>query len=179
MSPEAKLPSRRAALRMLAEQRAEVDELLGRLSARDRTRPGLGGGEWSPKDLVSHLASWERFALDAVAAWDRGERAPIDEVLWSRSTSAINADAVGAAAQLSWPQAKRRAAATHDDLVALIESMSDARWQTPATPRARKPLGMRIGQLLAGTRGPFTHDLAHLRDLRAFVAERSGSYEER
>jgi len=42
-------------------------------------------------------------------------------------------------------------------------------WRTPATPRARKPLGARIGGYLAGTTGPFTHDRAHLRDLRAFV----------
>jgi DinB family protein len=172
VSPEATLPTRRRALAMLAEQRSEVDALLGRLAPRDRTRPGLGGGEWSPKDLVSHLAAWERFALDAVASWERGERAAIDREAWSRSTSAINADAVAAAAHLSWGQAKRRAEATHGELVTLIDSMSDARWRTPATPRARSPLGMRIGQLLAGPRGPFTHDLAHLKDLRAFVVER-------
>jgi hypothetical protein len=174
MSPEAKLPTREDALTLLAEQRAEVDDLLSALSPRDRTRPGLGGGEWSPKDLVSHLAAWERFALDAVAAWDRGERAPIDRELWSRSTSAINADSVAAAADLSWAQAIRRARATHVELVELIGSMSDARWRTPATPRARSPLGMRIGQLLAGSKGPFAHDLAHVKDLRAFVAQRSG-----
>jgi hypothetical protein len=173
VNAEAVLPSRRHALRMIAEQRAEIEELLTRLPPRDRTRPGLGGGEWSPKDLVSHLASWERYALDAVAAWERGERAPIDRILWSRSTSAINAEAVAAAAHLSWAEAKRRADATHGALVALVESMSDARWRTPATPRARTPLGMRIGQLLAGSRGPFTHDLAHAKDLRAFVEDRT------
>jgi hypothetical protein len=175
MSPEARLPTRKEALTLLAHQREEVDDLLSALSAPDRTYTGLAGGEWSPKDLVSHLAAWERFALDAVAAWDRGDRAAIDRELWSRSTSAINADAVTAAAELSWVQATGRARATHAELVALIESMSDARWGTPATPRARSPLGMRIGQLLAGSKGPFTHDLAHLKDLRAFVAERSGS----
>jgi DinB superfamily len=175
MSPAATVPSRRQALRMLAEQRAEIERLLGQLSARDRTRPGLGGGEWSPKDLVSHLATWERFALDAVAAWERGERAPIDRELWSRSTSAINADGVRAAARLSWGEARRRADATHAELLGLIESMSDERWRTPATPRARHPVGMRIGQLLAGSTAPFTHDAAHLKDLRAFVAERTGS----
>jgi hypothetical protein len=175
VSAEARLPSRRQTLRMLAEQRAEIHDLLGRLSARDRTRPGLGGGDWSPKDLVTHLASWERFALDAVAAWERGERAPIDRELWSRSTSAINAEGIRAAADRSWTQARRRADATHDELVGLIESMSDARWRTPATRRARTPVGMRIGQLLGGSRGPFAHDLDHLKDLRAFVAERSGA----
>jgi hypothetical protein len=159
---------------MLAEQRAEIHELLGRLSPRDRTRAGLGGGDWSPKDLVSHLALWERFALDAVAAWERGERAPIDGELWSRSTSAINADGVREAAPLSWAQARRRADVTHEELVGLFESMSDVTWRTPATPRARRPVGMRIGQILAGSRGPFTHDLAHVKDLRAFVAERAG-----
>jgi hypothetical protein len=148
---------------MLAEQRAEIHELLGRLSPRDRTRAGLGGGDWSPKDLVSHLALWERFALDAVAAWERGERAPIDGELWSRSTSAINADGVREAAPLSWAQARRRADVTHEELVGLFESMSDVTWRT-----------MRIGQILAGSRGPFTHDLAHVKDLRAFVAERAG-----
>jgi DinB superfamily len=173
MSPEAALPSRRRALTMLAEQRSEIHRLLAELPPRERTRPGLGGGEWSPKDLVSHLAAWERYALDAVSAWERGERAPIDRQLWSRSTSAINAEAVDATRHLSWAQARRRAEATHAELVALIEWMSDARWRTPATPRARKAVGMRIGQLLAGSRGPFTHDLAHLKDLRAFVAERA------
>jgi Protein of unknown function (DUF1706) len=169
VSAEPKLPTRRQALKLLAEQRAEVDALLGRLPPRDRTRPGLGGGAWSPKDLVSHLELWERFALASVAAWERGERSPVDAELWSRSTSAVNADGIAAAAHLSWAQATRRADRTHTELVALIEGMSDRRWRTPATPRARKPLGARIGGYLAGTTGPFTHDAAHLRDLRAFV----------
>jgi hypothetical protein len=173
VSPEAKLPTRTRAVRMLTEQRAQIDDLLDRLGPRERTRPGLGGGDWSPKDLVSHLELWERFALDSVAAWERGERSRIDRELWSRSTSAINADGVAAAAHLSWPQATRRAGATHAELLALIDAISDARWRTPATPRARKPLGMRIGQFLAGSTGPFTHDLAHVKDLRAFVAARS------
>lgn len=172
MSPEGKLPTRRQAVRMLTEQRAQIDELLDRLGPRERTRSGLGGGKWSAKDLVSHLELWERFALDSVAAWERGERSPVDRDLWSRSTSAINADGVAAAAHLSWEAARRRAEATHAELLALIDGMSDARWHTPATPRARRPLGMRIGQFLAGATGPFTHDLAHVNDLRVFVAER-------
>jgi hypothetical protein len=173
VSPEARLPSRRLALDLLAGQRAELDALLARLPPRELTRAGLGGGEWSPKDLLGHLAAWERFALDAVAAWERGERAPIDMVIWSRSTSAINADAVAAVAHLSWARTRREADATRAELVALIETMSDRRWRTPATPRARSALGMRIGQLLSGSKGPFTHDMAHLKDLRGLVEERA------
>jgi hypothetical protein len=169
VSPEAKLPTRRQALRLLAEQRVEIEELLARLSPRDRTRPGLGGGEWSPKDLVGHLELWERFALDSVSAWERGEGSPVDRLIWSRSNSAINAEGVAKVANLSWARARRRAERTHAELVALIETMSDARWTSPATPRARKPLGARIGGYLVGSDGPFTHDGEHLRDLRAFV----------
>jgi hypothetical protein len=127
VSPEGKLPTRRQAVRMLTEQRAQIDELLDRLGPRERTRSGLGGGKWSAKDLVSHLELWERFALDSVAAWERGERSPVDRDLWSRSTSAINADGVAAAAHLSWEAARRRAEATHAELLALIDGMSDAR----------------------------------------------------
>ena len=173
MSAEEKLPSRRQAVRLLRAQRTEIDELLSRLSPRERTRPGLGGGDWTTKDLVSHLESWERYALEALAAWDRGERPPIDRILWSSSTSRINEEAVRAASGLSWSRARRRAAATHAELLAAIEAMSDRRWRTPATERARSPVGRRIGQLLAGPAGMFRHDRAHLPDLRRFVEERS------
>jgi hypothetical protein len=171
MTADERLPTRRRALRMLVEQRSEIEALLARLAPRDRTRPGLGGGAWSPKDLVSHLALWERFALESVAAWERGEGSPVDRELWSKSTSRINAEEVGATADLSWARAKRRADRTHAEFVALVEGMSDRRWRSPATSRARKPLGARIGGYLAGAEGPFTHDLEHLRDLRAFVGE--------
>ncbi len=173
MTADEKLPSRARALRALRGQRAQVQALFERLPAGERSRPGLGGGSWSPKDLVTHLASWERYALEAMAAWERGERAPIDRELWTRSTSAINADAVAAGARMSWAEAKRRADSTHEELLRAIEAMSDRRWRTPATGRARSPLGARIGRLLAGSKGMFTHDLAHLKDLRAFVEERS------
>jgi hypothetical protein len=46
--------------------------------------------------------------------------------------------------------------------------MADARWERPATPRGRKSLGHRIGQLLIG-REPFAHAQAHLKDLEAFA----------
>jgi hypothetical protein len=57
--------------------------------------------------------------------------------------------------------------------------MPDARWENPATPRGRKSLGHRMGQLLVG-RGPFEHADAHVQDLVMFVeaipeAERSGA----
>ena len=91
MAPVPELPSLRAALRILRESRERTLELLERVPRGGFTRPGLGGGEWSPKDLVGHLSSWEEYALDALAAWERGARAPIDD-LQSRQNTGSTAE---------------------------------------------------------------------------------------
>ncbi len=85
------------------------------------------------------------------------------------STARINASDVERKAM--WPLAKvlRESARIHDDLIELIRSMPDARWRTPATSRASKPLGARIGSILAGPKGPFRHDEAHHPSLEEFV----------
>ena len=166
------LPSRREAIRTLEEGRARIEELLDRLPKAAMTTPGVGGGTWSPKDLLGHLASWEEYALDALAAWGRDERAPIDELLYTVSTSRINDQAVARKTAWSLARVRREADRTHEELLAAIRTMSDARWRSPATARGRKPLGARLGSLLVGV-GPFGHDAAHVRSLATFV-ERHG-----
>lgn len=162
--------TRREALRVLEEGRARVDELLDVLPKAAMTEHGLGGGTWSPKDLVGHLASWEEHALDALAAWDKGERAPIDDLAYALSTSALNDQAVRRKAGWSLAKVRRDAEAVHEELVEAIRSMPDARWRAPATPKGRKPLGTRLGAILVGSSGaPFAHDAAHLRSLSSFV----------
>ena len=162
-------PTRREAIRSLREQREETLTLLDRLPARARTRPGLGGGDWSPKDLLGHLESWEQHALDALEAWARDERAPVDVAVYRDGITAVNRTEVQRKARRSFPAITESAAATHERLCAAIDVMSDERWQAPATSRGRTPLGHRLGQLLVGS-GPFGHDAAHHRSLRAFVA---------
>jgi hypothetical protein len=148
-----------------------IEELLDRLPKAALTTHGVGGGTWSPKDLIGHLASWEEYALDALAAWERGERAPIDDLQFTLSTSALNDQAVLRKARWSVAKVRGDADRTHDELLAAIGSMSDARWQAPTTPRGRKPLGTRLGAILIGSGGaPFAHDAAHVKSLTSFVA---------
>jgi hypothetical protein len=168
------IPTRKQAIRTLEEGRARIEELLDRLPKAAMTTRGLGGGTWSPKDLIGHLASWEEQALDALAAWDRDERAPIDELQYTLSTSSINDQAVVRKATWSLAKVRREADLTHEELLGAIRTMSDARWNRPATSRGRKPLGARLGSLLVG-RGPFGHDAAHLKSLEAFVRTRAAS----
>jgi len=165
-------PTRRQALRTLEEGRARIEDLLDRLPKAAMTTPGLGGGTWSPKDLLGHLASWEEYALDALAAWTRNERAPIDELQFTLPTSRINEQAVARKASWSPARVRREADRTHEELLAAIRATSDDRWLSPATSRGRKPLGARLGAILGGV-GPFGHDAAHLRSLASFVGRHS------
>jgi hypothetical protein len=168
VTAETRVPTRREAVRLLVRQRRETLALVDRLPRKALTTPGLGGGEWSPKDLIGHLASWEEYALDALDAWGRGERAPIDALAWSVSTARINTQNVERKAAWSVPEVRREAQRTFEELVAAIDGMKDVRWRGPATARGRKPLALRLGGILGG-RGPFLHDESHLPSLRAFV----------
>ncbi len=67
---------RQEAVTILDSQRAEIMDLIDKLPAASGDLPGLGGGEWSPKDLLGHLESWQEHVLDALDAWSRSERAP-------------------------------------------------------------------------------------------------------
>jgi hypothetical protein len=164
--------SRRAALRILRESRARTLDLLDRVPPDAFTRPGLGGGEWSPRDLVGHLSSWEEYALDALAAWERGARATIDDLQFTVSTNRINRQNVDRKASWSVTRVRRESQRTHAELLEAIERLTDARWRSPATPRGRKPLGLRIGGILGGPAGPFRHDEAHHPSLIALVEGR-------
>jgi hypothetical protein len=160
--------TRREALRILERERAITTELLESLPAKALTTAGLGGGTWSPKDLIGHLATWEGFALDALAAWQEGERAPVDDLLYTVPTSRINDQAVQRKASWSITRVRREAERTHQ------EPRHDRRHVRRALERAddlegRKPLGARVGGMLSGAR-PFEHDASHLKSLSTFVA---------
>ena len=164
------MTTRQAAIEVLDHGHASVRRLLKAIPDHWTARPGVGDGAWSPKDLVGHLTFWEERALEALAAWERGERAPIDREIYERSIGAINDEAVKARSRHTLARVLRDWDNVHGELVRTIRTMSDARWENPATPRGRKSLGHRIGQLLIG-REPFAHAEGHVKSLEAFVAQ--------
>ena len=163
------------ALGFLRSQRLTTLELIASLPVRARTTPGLGGGTWSPKDLLGHLESWERYALDALDAWSRNEPAPIDRAFRTASLHEINAREVERKAARSFRSVASSAERTHGELLEAIAGLTDARWERPATSRGRAPLGRRLGQILVGS-GPFGHDAAHRRSLGTFVGDLSARH---
>lgn len=157
------------AIELLEQGQARIRLLLKQIPPHLMAEPGVGGGSWTPKDLIGHLCSWEEHVLEALAAWETGERAPIDRAIYESSVAAINAAEVKKRSRHTLSRVLRDWDDVHGELIRAIRTMADARWERPATPRGRKALGHRIGQLLVGP-GPFQHAEAHVKDLESFVS---------
>jgi hypothetical protein len=164
-------PTKRDAITIVDRGHREVMRLIDDLPPRALRTTGVGGGAWSPADLVGHLAAWEGFALGALDAWARRERAPIDIALDERGLNAVNAEALAEASSLRPSALIRRSNETHAALVAAVRAVPTDRWVRPPWTRGR-PLGLRVGSILGGPGGPFRHADAHLPDLRTFVSSR-------
>lgn len=161
------IPTRNQALEILQTSRARIDALIDGLSdAQLATPTSLGGGDWSIKDLIGHLAGWEEFALARIT----GKRPP------HLSGSFNSADELNAAEierKRAWSVAKVRkdAERVRTALLDAIENMDDDRWLSKVdVGKGKSALALVVGRTLIGGRhGPFAHDLAHLYDLQRSV----------
>jgi DinB family protein len=165
------LPTKAEALKLLRDANATFHGLLGGLPPRAFTTPGIGGGEWSPKELLAHMAYWELNALEAIDAWERGDPAPIDLALRADGLTAVNRDGLARMSKGSAAQVRERAEEVHGHLIDRMRAMPTRRWNMPPTPRGTRPLGLRIGSILGGPAGPFMHANAHLPDIEGFVQQ--------
>jgi hypothetical protein len=162
--------SQSGALRILEEEHESVRELAEGLRNEDfERRATIGGGDWSAKDLLGHLTSWEEHALEALKAWRRGEPAPVQRALRVHGLNAVNAESVAADRNRSSATVRRRFDDVQRRMVAEIRSMPGATWDAPPTPRSRRSLGHVLGGIVGGPSGPFAHGSSHLPHLRAYV----------
>jgi hypothetical protein len=165
------VPSKEDAIRLAREDRARTNELLATIDPSAFGTAGLGGGTWSPKDLVGHLETWEENALAALDAWDRGERAPIVVDLQSLGTDEFNRRAVERKASMSEDEIRTSAAATHEQMLEAFAALSDERWFSKRIESDDATVGTRLGSTLGGELGVFRHDPDHWPDLEAFAVE--------
>jgi hypothetical protein len=159
------------------EVRADREQTIALLDAIDRSAletPGLGGGDWSAKDLIGHLESWERHALDAIDAWERGEASPIGIALDTLGTDEVNRREVERKAALPLEDVRSSADRTHRELLDAFASFDDTLWN--ATTDGDRTRGQQLGGILGGKRGLFRHDPDHWDELRSFAEEHPGSF---
>lgn len=168
------LPSRDEALATLEEGRAELAALLDRLDAERLVRAAtIGGGDWSAKDLLGHVAYWEELGAQTVEEWRRGERPFVEQVFegGEAGIDAVNARNQAHATLQSPEEVRTRAVDAHARIVEMIHGLSDEEWRAKAAyPTERRiRLVELLGSVLGAPKRPFGHVFAHLADLRTYV----------
>lgn len=166
-------PTRSEALATLEDGRRRLDELTGGLSAEDFIRPAtIGGGDWSAKDLMGHIATWEQAAIDAIGSVRRGEVPAIEEYFRDDGgVDRFNAEQVPLMGSLSLAEVRERAATAHGELAAMIRKMADEEWASklPYPTERRKTTVVLLGSITGAPKRPFGHAFAHIPDLETFV----------
>ena len=174
-------PSREEAASILEEGQARLRQLLDGIGEADLTREAtIGGGEWSAKDLIGHLAAWEELALRSLEEWRRGEVPRVEHEdgpfrgPGTEQVDAFNARAVEDKRRLSLDEVRRNSDEIHKKLIAEIVALSEEEWRGkagyPTEGGRRNRLVTLLGAILGAPKGPFAHAFAHIPDVEAFVA---------
>ena len=166
-------PTRADALATIQEGQARLDELLSGLSDDDQSRTAtIGGGDWSAKDLIGHIAFWEEIALETLEAWRRGEKPRVEETFTSGGTDSLNRWNYERKREWSVEKVRRESNETHRRLLEELASLTDEEWQSkaPFPTERRKHLRSELGAVLGAPKRPFGHAFAHIPDLEAYVA---------
>ncbi len=173
------IPTRDEAIATLAEGQVALGALFARLSDEEMARPAtIGGGEWSAKDLLGHIAFWEELAAETLTDWRAGRRPSVEEIAAAgqAGTDAANARNQERTRAESLEAVRARAASAHTTIMQAIRAMSDDEWASKASyPNARwATLAERLGSTLGGADRAFAHAFDHLPDLEAYVESLGG-----
>jgi hypothetical protein len=114
-------------LRAIDLERTALDHTLSQLTAHKMTQSGVTRGGWSVKDILAHLAEWQQMNLGWYAAGLHGERVHMPAPGYTlRDLPRLN--------EMIYRKYHRRSLMAvldefhvlHDQIVALIKSLSDA-----------------------------------------------------
>jgi uncharacterized damage-inducible protein DinB len=163
-------PSPDEAASILEEGQTAVDRLAARVPEVEAVRRNaIGGGEWSLKDLLGHLAHWEELALETISR-SRADgaitRVAVDDV------DEENAKDIARKLDRPLDRVRSEASSTHEQLLAEIRSTSEDDWNRPQPfdGGGKRTLGGMLGSVLGAPGRPFGHAWAHLRELEEYVS---------
>jgi hypothetical protein len=167
-------PTIAQALVILDEAKGKLDALFDVLSTEALVKPAtIGGGDWSAKDLLGHLAFWEEIAIETVADW-KSDRRPRFWALFEGEAGGVdgaNARNQAITAAQSLEEVRARAAKSHVAVAQALQSLSEADWRSVVTSPTgdSETLADLIGGILGAPKRPFGHGFAHLADLEDYV----------
>jgi uncharacterized damage-inducible protein DinB len=147
----------------LERHRAEMARLLraaARVAPDRRDEPVYR--VWSPKDVLAHIAAWDRLLLGAIAELVAGERPRFGR------TSVFNKRAVDASRGRSYGQVLDELRSAHEALMRRIEALRDDQWSS-GRGRWGDKTPMTVGSLLDYTYQGETHYGGHAAELEAWL----------
>jgi uncharacterized protein (TIGR03083 family) len=148
---------------LIRETSTQMELLLAQLSVAEMNQPGAVG-VWSVKDVLAHLAFWERYAVNTLRAVARGEtpelsaddeterrNASVVAQYYQRPLSAVIAD---------WQQAR-------EELLDAIEDLDDEDLNDP--DRFPWSAGQSLLDRLAGN--SYDHEQEHIEQIREWMGK--------
>jgi uncharacterized damage-inducible protein DinB len=148
---------------LIRETSARMELLLAQLSVAQMNQPGAVG-VWSVKDVLAHVAFWERYGANILRAVARGEtpeqtaddvtersNASVVAQYYQRPLSAVIAD---------WQQAR-------EDLLEQIEHLTDADLNDP--DRFAWSDGRTLLEHIAGN--SYAHEQEHIEQIREWMGK--------
>jgi len=112
---------------LIRDTSLELEGLLAQMSVEQMNRQGAVG-VWSVKDVLAHLAYWQRYAAALLLAAARGETPNLDG---DDETERNNASVVAQYYQRSLAATMADWQAAREDLLELLEQTSDADLNDP------------------------------------------------
>lgn len=160
------------ALAILEEGQNKILNLLEAIPKKDLDKP-LGTGEWSIKDLVGHVASWEELAVKALREWRERKPLTVQGIVGVQGgVDSFNADEVEKHRESSAEDALERASTVHQELLSEISAVDRNVWLEPPYYETKRPrtLGGTVGAITGGkARGDFGHVFDHIDDLQSYL----------
>jgi diadenosine tetraphosphate (Ap4A) HIT family hydrolase len=113
-------------------ERAALEKLLSDLTPEQMVRPGVLG-EWSVKDILTHLSEWEQMFLGWIGASQRGETpaVPAEGYKWNQ-LAALNLRIYEKYRDLPLPEVLALSEASYQQVMAVFSDLSAEEIFTPA-----------------------------------------------
>ena len=167
------------AAQLLQVEHDSVRELIDELDADEMTRPdtvhhGFFADQLcSFKDLLAHLTVYESLALEALQAWQRGERHPVSDIMRSPARSLeLHYGGISARSGHSLAQVLDEWERIQAGLVDAIAAFSEEEWRSPPSWPTREALdlgGMLEEIIVTPPRPLYRHLPVHVPDSAAYI----------
>lgn len=170
---------RQTAIRLLNVEHAAVRELIDELSDNEMTTPntvrhGLyADQEWSFKDLLAHLITYEALSIEAIELWQQGASHWITNAMRSPQEGIkVHYGGVADRRAMSLQEVLNEWEETQAGLVDAISTLKDDDWvqSAPYTDSESTDLGGMLEEILVAPPRPlYRHLPVHIPDMAAYI----------